>query len=311
MLKKGIVLILALALCLALLPARGENVSILGQPFPDFTATDTEGSTFTLSEALKEKKLVLINLWATWCPPCQAEFPFLNEAYLQRADDVAVIALSIEPDDTLDIIAQYKKQLDLSLPMGRDEDLALAGYVDLYYIPTTVIVDRFGNACFMDSGMFTSAEEILALMDGFLGDDYTASRVIEPPVPATWDVGCTGGARQISLTYFGEDIADSAWITESGEADFVFRLADGEVNGDYLMDETGWGIDFADLYDPLDGAYHYHAEIMDGEMYSVLFALTARGDSTLVLVLSRGEDGLQSIADDYFDGEALDWAYMD
>ena len=311
MLKKGIVLILTLAMCLALLPARGENAAILGQPFPDFTATDTEGNAFTLSEVLKEKKLVLINLWATWCPPCKAEFPYLNEAYLQCADDVAVIALSIENGDSREDIAKFREELGLSLPMGQDAGMALANYVQVYYIPTTIIVDRFGVACFMDSGAFTSTEEILALMDDYLGDDYTASRVIEKPIPASWDVRCTSGARQISLTYFGEDIADGAWIAESGEADFIFRLVDGEVNGDYLMDETGWSVDFSDLYDPLDGAYHYHAEIMDGEAYTVLFALTARGDSTLVLVLARGEDGLQSIADDYFDGEALDWAYMD
>ena len=53
MLKKGIALSLALLLCLALLPVRAENAAILGQPFPDFTAVDTEGNTFTLSEALK------------------------------------------------------------------------------------------------------------------------------------------------------------------------------------------------------------------------------------------------------------------
>ena len=63
MLKKGIVLILTLAMCLALLPARGENAAILGQPFPDFTATDTEGNAFTLSEVLKEKTSTQLPVW--------------------------------------------------------------------------------------------------------------------------------------------------------------------------------------------------------------------------------------------------------
>ena len=63
----------------------------------DFTVKTIEGKTFTLSESLKDHDLVLINLWATWCPPCKAEFPFLQEAWSRNKDRVAVIALSVEP----------------------------------------------------------------------------------------------------------------------------------------------------------------------------------------------------------------------
>ena len=64
-------LMLALTLCLtsaawAESPAAGH----LGEVLPDFTVDTIDGGTFTLSEALAEKDMVLINLWASWCGPC-------------------------------------------------------------------------------------------------------------------------------------------------------------------------------------------------------------------------------------------------
>ena len=79
--KALIALVLLLTLCIV--SASAEDAEILGQPFPDFTVTDTQGNTFTLSEVLKDHEAVLINIWATWCPPCEAEMPMLNEVYAQ------------------------------------------------------------------------------------------------------------------------------------------------------------------------------------------------------------------------------------
>ena len=92
------------ALCAGTASAEAKNADILGKPFPDFTATDSEGNTFTLSEALKDHEAVLINFWATWCGPCRNEFPYLNEAYGKYRDRVAFIALSTDPNDTIEKI---------------------------------------------------------------------------------------------------------------------------------------------------------------------------------------------------------------
>ena len=111
-------LILCMAMMLAALCAGGAceeafGTSFLGKPFPDFTVTDTEGNTFTLSEALKDHEAVLINFWATWCRPCNHEFPYLNEAYEKYRDRVAFIALSKENKDTTEKIAAFKKEKPL------------------------------------------------------------------------------------------------------------------------------------------------------------------------------------------------------
>ena len=98
-------LIFALALvAVSLAQGTAGPRSYLGQPMPDFTVTTIEGETLTLSEVLAGKKAVLVNLWATWCGPCAMEFPSLEQAYETYKDDVEVIALSIEANDTDDIL---------------------------------------------------------------------------------------------------------------------------------------------------------------------------------------------------------------
>ena len=158
--------------------AEEKNTTVLGKPFPDFTATDTEGNLFTLSEALKDHEAVLINFWATWCGPCRNEFPFLNEAYEKYRGRVAFIALSTEKKDTMEKIEAYRKENGISFPMGRYADEKMYEYIDTSGIPDTVIVDRFGNAAFFHGGAFPNARALELVLDTFLGDSYTETAVL-------------------------------------------------------------------------------------------------------------------------------------
>lgn len=170
--KKALILaLLALVLCLG--AAMAEETDILGQPFPDFTAVDTDGNAFTLSEALQDHEAVLVNIWATWCPPCEAEMPYLNEAYAQYGDRVAFIALSCDAEDTAEKIEAYRQAHGLDFPMGQDEGALLYQYLGDAGIPTTAIVDRFGNTAFVHFGRFSSAGEVERVIEAFLGDGYT------------------------------------------------------------------------------------------------------------------------------------------
>lgn len=155
----------------------------LGDTVDDFTAVLSDGTEVTLSELLKTKKVVLLNFWATWCGPCQSEFPFLQEAYDLYQDDVAVVALSCDSEDTAEVINQYKVDNNLTtLPMGPVADIAEAFYYN--GIPTTVIIDRFGVVCFQESGSMPSTAAFTSLLDAFLGDDYTESTILyEAPGP--------------------------------------------------------------------------------------------------------------------------------
>ncbi len=167
-----------LALCAGTATAE-KNTEFLGKPFPEFTATDTEGKTFTLSEALKDHEAVLVNLWATWCGPCLMEFPFLSEVYQKYSDRVAFIALSVEPKNTMEDIAEYRRENNVALPMGRDEGEELYQYIRTNGIPDTVVIDRFGNAVFFHDSAFRSAGDVERVLDTFLGDSYTKTTVLE------------------------------------------------------------------------------------------------------------------------------------
>ena len=95
----AVLLALSLSLTLCLTAASAEGSIGMGKQFPDFTVTDSDGITFTLSEALKDHEAVLLNFWATWCGWCVYEFPYVNEVYNEYKDRVAFIALTTEPSD--------------------------------------------------------------------------------------------------------------------------------------------------------------------------------------------------------------------
>ena len=176
--KKIISVLLALTLLLS--TAAAEGTGILGLAFPDFSATDTKGNTFTLSEALKDHEAVLINIWASWCPPCGVEFPALQEVYEKYSDRVAFISLSCEETDTTEIIEVYRQDHGTTFSMGRDEGLVLYEYISRSgSIPATVIVDRFGNTVLCHEGMFVSAAELTRAIEPFLGDGYTETAVLD------------------------------------------------------------------------------------------------------------------------------------
>ena len=154
----------------------------LGSGIADLTFTAFDGKTYSLYETLKEKKMVLINIWATWCGPCQAEFPYMEMAYEEYKDDIEIFALSCEPEDTDEIISDFADGLGLTFPMGRDAD----GLGDVYAqegTPTSLVIDRFGNICFLETGSITSAETFAALFDIFTADDYPESVVLTDGVP--------------------------------------------------------------------------------------------------------------------------------
>ena len=141
----------------------------------DFTVQTVDGGTFTLSEAQKDHELVLINLFATWCGPCAREFPALQEAWSMSSDRVAVIALSIEPDDTLEALKEYADSMGLTFPMGREEGTDLSRFVTVG-IPTTILVDQTGRIAALEVGAKATTQEFLDFFDGFTGSNYDPNK---------------------------------------------------------------------------------------------------------------------------------------
>ena len=89
-----------------------------GGAMPDFTVSLTDGSTATLSELLKEKDLVVLNIFASWCGPCEREFPDMETVYQANSDRMVILSVSGDPNDTMEVISAYKDSHALSFPMG-------------------------------------------------------------------------------------------------------------------------------------------------------------------------------------------------
>jgi len=112
MMKNAILILLALTLFLAVSASAEDESSLLGKPFQDFTVTDIDGNTFTLSEALKDHEAVLINFWATWCGPCRSEFPAINKVYEEYKDKgFIILGVYYTEDGVEDVVKNHTVSL--------------------------------------------------------------------------------------------------------------------------------------------------------------------------------------------------------
>ena len=148
---------------------------------------------------MEGKDAALINLWTSWCHPCKLEYPFLNQAYEKYGDRVAFIGLSVDPEDTRFDVMEIKKDYKLAYPVGREEKSGLLDYLGgSHGTPTTIIVDRFGNAVYYQVGAFFSYDQIERLMEEFLAEDYTESRpLIRLPLPTATQALPVASSRRV------------------------------------------------------------------------------------------------------------------
>lgn len=151
-------------------PNAVKDVYTLGDTMGDFTVKAADGTEYTLSELLKEKDAVVLNFWFENCGPCRAEFPYLQEAYEEYSDKIAVIAMNpVDGDDAS--IAEYATELGLTFPMAKcdaqwEKMLRLEGY------PTTVVIDRYGKISLIHMGSIPDAQIFKNAFAFFTAEDY-------------------------------------------------------------------------------------------------------------------------------------------
>jgi cytochrome c biogenesis protein CcmG/thiol:disulfide interchange protein DsbE len=120
-------------------------------PAPDFSVQDLQGVTRTLS-SYKGKVLVL-NFWATWCPPCRAEIPDFVEAYGElKARGLEILGLSV---DTLtpDALREWTKGAGMNYPVAMATGKIVRDYEPGDFIPATIIIDRDGRIRYRQSSL--------------------------------------------------------------------------------------------------------------------------------------------------------------
>jgi peroxiredoxin len=114
-----------------------------GHPAPDFTLTDTQGHPFTLSQL--HGKIVVLNFWATWCPPCKDEIPWFVDLQKQYgAQGLQVVGVSMDdPSDRNDVI-KFAKEAGVNYPVVLGQQSVADLYGGIEYLPTTFYIGRDG-----------------------------------------------------------------------------------------------------------------------------------------------------------------------
>jgi len=114
---------------------------------PDVTLTDTRGESHSLGDY--RGQVVLVNLWATWCPPCKAEMPTLQAYYDKyKKDGFTIIAIN-DGDPTADVL-QFEKDYQLSFPIWLDpEYYATEKAFKTLNLPSSFLIDRAGTVRLM------------------------------------------------------------------------------------------------------------------------------------------------------------------
>ena len=117
-----------------------------GQIAPDFTLSTLSGETVTLSE-LKGKKVIL-NFWATWCPPCKKEMPHLQDYYDDYAEEenVEIVGVNLTySDGSLDNIQKFVDSYKLTFPILLMEEEGVNQTYQVLTIPSTFMIDKEGR----------------------------------------------------------------------------------------------------------------------------------------------------------------------
>lgn len=136
-----------------------------GQPAPDFTLTLLDGATLTLSELRGQP--VLVNFWATWCPPCEEEAPVLQSTW-EAYQDRGVVFVGVVYQDDRAAVERFIEEYGLTYPIGPDVGEQIATAYGITGIPETFIIDPDGKVAFVHIGPAT-ADELTAELDSLLG----------------------------------------------------------------------------------------------------------------------------------------------
>lgn len=155
---------LALAASLAFVTAgcageRPQAVEI-GQPAPRYAATTLAGDSASISGLAG--KVVLLNIWATWCHPCREEIPYLETLYQQhRADGFEIAGVSVDARGQDTEIRDFVKEFRMTYPIWRDPDERVQSTFLALGVPASYLIDRQGVLRWRRIGVIRSSDTTL------------------------------------------------------------------------------------------------------------------------------------------------------
>jgi peroxiredoxin len=129
---------------------------LVGKPAPDFSAMLLNGEKVTLGSYLGKQPIVL-DFFATWCPPCRMSLPFLNALHAELADR-GLVVFAVNHGETADVVKRYWEQNRFSVPVIIDPTGTASAYYFIHAIPQTVLIDKSGNVVHIVQGFAEGSE---------------------------------------------------------------------------------------------------------------------------------------------------------
>jgi peroxiredoxin len=129
---------------------------IVGKAAHDFTLKTLDGNTLKLSDL--RGKAVVLNFWATWCPPCKVELPWFVDLQKQYGPQGLQIVGISEDEGGKEKVAAFVKEMGVNYTVAVDDDTVSRKYGDVEDLPTTFYIDRSGKIVQFAMGLVDRSE---------------------------------------------------------------------------------------------------------------------------------------------------------
>ncbi len=128
-----------------------SNIKKDGEKAPPFSLKSVDGKTIKLTDY--KGKIVILDFWATWCPPCRRGIPDLISIQKEYKKKVVVIGISLDRDKTIKDVPGFMKEYGVNYPVVYGDDKIVVDYGGIRSIPTSFVVDQKGNIVDMHVGL--------------------------------------------------------------------------------------------------------------------------------------------------------------
>jgi cytochrome c biogenesis protein CcmG/thiol:disulfide interchange protein DsbE len=135
----------------ACVPNENGGPPQIGSLAREYEATTLDGDTVTLASL--RGKVVLLNLWATWCTPCRMETPYLQSVFEEyEADGFEIVGISMDTGDAADDVAMFVEEYGVSYTILHDPQMRGMELYQVLGLPATFLIDREGILRWMRYG---------------------------------------------------------------------------------------------------------------------------------------------------------------
>lgn len=135
-------------------PQIGAALGIGGtnEPAPPFTVVTIEGDTLSLDRL--DGRVVLLNFWATWCPPCRLEMPGFQDVWEEyRSEGLVIVGLSVDRGDRSQVV-RWVRERQITYPIAFAPGAVVRAYGGANVLPTSILIDRRGRIVHRVEGFY-------------------------------------------------------------------------------------------------------------------------------------------------------------